>query len=630
MADLAADLAGAVAQLVAVTGCEPHQALTLLQQSGGNIEMAANEFFFSSEAGAGDASGGEDDDGMTDGSMTDDYDEAAADAVMGEAAAAAPLPMSRPPPKRPKLEQRPAPQLPEADAAALRMAKEVFALAAVPADAGDKLHRAVRERMESWAYGDDRGLRYLLGCWGRAKRLEGAAAPSPVSSFAVDSVLYHARSTLVSGAADDDGLSLFGHSEEGEVAGLLRSSFASAAPFVAGVNASMSETEQELIYGPAIEAVLRKLDPYSGGAVIPVGGSTTSAVGWRGLLDEAEALLGLVGGGSGAPLKPAPHGAAARAVLGRRMAEETARLRAGEWSGREAEGLGLLRLFSTAPAGLPGYGLAKTPAGGGSCHHDDAGVLRAAWDEVWQLQTRQRLILTAAVLKESESRTAALNWIGAVLAANVAAVEPAHAQPGAEAAVARARAAASAECTVLNLSSVLLQLCAPFLEVSAERTGKGHDGYSRLDTLWLEREGVRAEASRGPKARHAPPPREPTLRQDGATGKAGGGGGPAGGAENGGDAGEFGENNEEADELAQAIRMSLLSSEGSPSAAPSAAAPAPAVAGSGVRAEMEHHFVTECFFLAMKAVHVGRLPAMRRSERQVRRGVGWAEGQWEG
>lgn len=632
---MADDLAQAVAQLVAVTGCEPHQALTLLQHSGGNIEMAANEFFFSSEdgaPGAGEASGEEEEDGMTDGSMTDDYDEAAADTVMGDVAAAAPLPMSRPPPKRPKLEERAAPQLRGADPAALGLAKDVFALAAAPADACDRLHRAVRDRKDSWAYGDDRGLRYLLGCWGRAKRLEGTGAPAPVSAFAVEAVLHHARSTLLSGAADDDGLSLFGHSEEGEVAGLLRAAPAAAAPFVAAVNSSMSESEQELIYGPAIEALLRKLDPYSGGAVVPVGGPASPA-GWRGLLDEAEALLGLVSGGGGAPLRTAPHGAAARAVLARRMADEAARLRAGEWGGREAEGLGVLRLFSTAPVGLPGYGQAKPPAGGSSCHHEDVGMLRSAWEEVWQLQTRQRLILTAAVLKESESRSAALGWIGAVLAANAAAVEPAHAQPGTEAAMARARAGASAEATLINLSSVLLQLCAPFLEPSEERTGKGHDGYTRLDSLWFEREVAREETSRSPGARHALPPREQTLRHDEAAAAAGGGaaggevGGVGGGTELGDDDvfGEGKEEAEEADELAQAIRLSLLSSEGS--AAPAAAAPTPATAGCGAAsAEAEHHFVTECFFLGMRAVHIGTLPAMRRAEKQVLPGLGgWGQ-----
>ena len=80
-----ADMASAVAQLVAVTGCEPHEALSLLQQvqngvhvqpdfnfcgsfpehgvfvwllfvlheqAGGNIEAAANEYFITSEVRA--------------------------------------------------------------------------------------------------------------------------------------------------------------------------------------------------------------------------------------------------------------------------------------------------------------------------------------------------------------------------------------------------------------------------------------------------------------------------------------------------------------------------------------------------------------------------------------------------
>jgi len=385
-----ADSAAAVAHLVAVTGCAPHEALTLLEQAGGNIEMAANEYYFASEGGAPGTDGseyeGEDgSDSMTDGS--DEYDDDSAT----EAGAQAPLLMSRPPaPKRAKLDERPAPQLSSADGAALGLAKEVFALSAAPTDAADRLHRAVLDRAQSWAYGEDRGLRYLLSCFGRAK----AVSEGGFAAFAREAVLHHARETLLSGAADEDGLSLFGHSEEGEVSVLLRTAPA-AAPFVAAVNDSMSSAEQELVYGPAVEALLCKLDPYSGGAVLPVGSLGGGPGGWRQSLEEAEALLGLVGGANpGAPLKPAPHGAAARAVLARRMAEEAAKLRSGEWGGREAEGLGVLRLFAPAPAGLAGYGLAKPAAGGGSAHYEDRSVLSPAWDEVWALQTKLRLLLT--------------------------------------------------------------------------------------------------------------------------------------------------------------------------------------------------------------------------------------------
>ena len=49
----------------------------------------------------------------------------------------------------------------------------------------------------------------------------------------------------------------------------------------------------------------------------------------------------------------------------------------------------------------------------------------------------------------------------------------------------------SGEGTLLNLATVMLQLCEPFLTPSAERNGKGHDGFTRLDPAWFEREHMR-------------------------------------------------------------------------------------------------------------------------------------------
>ena len=40
---------------------------------------------------------------------------------------------------------------------------------------------------------------------------------------------------------------------------------------------------------------------------------------------------------------------------------------------------------------------------------------------------------------------------------------------------------------MLNLATTLLQLCEPFCTPSAERNGKGHDGFARLDPAWFHR-----------------------------------------------------------------------------------------------------------------------------------------------
>ncbi|EOD37013.1 hypothetical protein EMIHUDRAFT_225987 [Emiliania huxleyi CCMP1516] len=407
-------------------------------------------------------------DGETDGASTDmDEDEDMAMAM------APPPTMARPTAKRPKLEARPAPRL-GLDAAGLAALQAGFALSAAPADGADALHRAA----------------------------------------------------LLSGAAEEDGLSLYGDSGESDLVGLLKAS-AAAAPFVTAVATSLSLAEQESVYGPALESLLRRLDPYSGGAV------------------------------------------------------ESGRLRSGEWTGREAEGLGVLRLLSPSPAGLTG----------------------------------QRVILTAALFKDPAAKAAALRWLGAVLAANGANADGGKQQSPQEAMRARQSGASG------GAAAVLLQLCGPFLTPTALRDGKGHDGFARLDWRLTEAGG------------------DPS----------GGGGAGAGGS------GGFEESNEEADELAQAdqalplthqlvdasiqvlhsaqaIKLSLLSSSDAaaePAPPPNTPPPAGAAGGSAegvaagggdAEAELhfaELHFVTECFFLCLRALHVGVLPAMRGAGRRL-------------
>ena len=66
-----------------------------------------------------------------------------------------------------------------------------------------QLHRAVSTRMNSWAYGDDRLLTYLLSCYHKLVR----AVPSPVEAecFPYAVLLHHTRAALLSGEAHDDG-----------------------------------------------------------------------------------------------------------------------------------------------------------------------------------------------------------------------------------------------------------------------------------------------------------------------------------------------------------------------------------------------------------------------------------------
>ena len=81
-----------------------------------------------------------------------------------------------PPPKRTKVEARQAPKISTTDPALLAKLQSIFALRAAPPDAADKLHRAIDDRLHSWAFGDERSLTYLLACFGRLGHAEPDAA----------------------------------------------------------------------------------------------------------------------------------------------------------------------------------------------------------------------------------------------------------------------------------------------------------------------------------------------------------------------------------------------------------------------------------------------------------------------
>jgi len=191
MADNSAD---DIANLCAITGCQPSQAVTLLQNAGGDLTVAVNDFFLQMEGGgaaesvpdngaAGDAAAAamdaeSDDEDAEDVEADDDDEFVDEDAGMllggyGGNNAASPAP---PPSKRAKVEARKAPKEEGASDELKGQLQGVFALTKLPDDAADKLNRLVDDRVHSWAYGDERSLTYLLSCFGRVGGLFPAAA----------------------------------------------------------------------------------------------------------------------------------------------------------------------------------------------------------------------------------------------------------------------------------------------------------------------------------------------------------------------------------------------------------------------------------------------------------------------
>ena len=88
--------------------------------------------------------------------------------LLGDYGGAGAAPQLAPPPsKRAKVEMRSAPKQAEAADAVRAALQSLFGLRDAPPDAADKLHRLVDDRKQSWAYGDDRSLTYLLACYQR-------------------------------------------------------------------------------------------------------------------------------------------------------------------------------------------------------------------------------------------------------------------------------------------------------------------------------------------------------------------------------------------------------------------------------------------------------------------------------
>ena len=96
----------------------------------------------------------------------------------GAAGGNAPPQLASPPSKRAKVEMRSAPKLSSSASADLvkGQIQVLFGLNSLPADCDSKLHRAVDDRKQSWAFGDERSLTYLLSCYKRLCASEAKAA----------------------------------------------------------------------------------------------------------------------------------------------------------------------------------------------------------------------------------------------------------------------------------------------------------------------------------------------------------------------------------------------------------------------------------------------------------------------
>ena len=290
------------------------------------------------------------------------------------------------------------------------------------------------------------------------------------------------------------------------------------------------------------------------------------------------------------------------------MAEETSHLRSNRWCARDAETQGCLRLFSPSP----GVDVSAASRGLkiGAIHHNDGSLMMGVQKEVAQMQSHLRQLLTA-LIKDKETQPVLLAWMSAVLQANELHLKP----PKDPQAMQQAVMKRAGDACMVNLAAVLLQLCEPFIEPSATKTGKGHNGYERFDVSWFDRELSRRVGNSKAVSMF----KSHTLRRMlEAAGAAASGGGEAPTKQEAVDVSDGATTAAAAeDELAQALRLSLASTTPSPVPTPPATVTSPAVT-SATTTFPDFHFVTECFFLAMGAAHSGLLPALDKSERLYR------------
>ena len=159
--------ADTIAQLCAITGVDAPQAVMLLQNAGGDVQMAIEDFFMSMDGGGGGGGGGEggggggggDGDAMDDGGGHADGDDGAnedasyddddddegwdEDAPMGLGVYANnPSHVSSaadPPSKRAKVEMRQAPNDPNLSTEDRKLLQQVFGLSTLPGDGASQV-----------------------------------------------------------------------------------------------------------------------------------------------------------------------------------------------------------------------------------------------------------------------------------------------------------------------------------------------------------------------------------------------------------------------------------------------------------------------------------------------------------
>ena len=282
---------------------------------------------------------------------------------------------------------------------------------------------------------------------------------------------------------------------------------------------------------------------------------------------------------------------------------------------------GCLRLFGMAVTGVSPATRkpSAAPNAANAVHHNDMASIGSVQREVHAMQSHLRQVVTASLMKDGETRASALAWMAAILAANELTLKGLKSRDPHVAMQASAKR--SGDAALVNLAAVLLQLCEPFLEPGSVRTGKGHDGYARLDPAWFDRELSRrlphppaAAALRSHKLRRSLADAASSSASAGAAATSAAGAG----AGNTSSSGANGENDDEdAEALAAAIKMSLSAAPATEAATTWGAPgqwlsppPRPSVPSS-----VDFHFVTECFFLALGAVHVGLLPALENTQK---------------
>eukprot|EP00054_Salpingoeca_dolichothecata_P023244 m.154283 g.154283 ORF g.154283 m.154283 type:complete len:1056 (-) comp24623_c0_seq9:11-3178(-) len=231
--------------------------------------------------------------------------------------------------------------------------------------------------------------------------------------------------------------------------------------------------------------------------------------------------------------------------------------------GREMEMQGLGRYFSSIP--LATQRLPPPPPMSVNHAADVRARIQLLQSCMEKMQQRHKRILHG-ILKDKTFKETLLQWVARLLEINKGRSAPKdRTTRGIEQQY-------STNSLLINLTSVLLQLCEPFLDLNA----KPHQDMKRLDYRWLASD-LRIDMKEYPKfagSESSPP--------DIATNSAG-----------------FDLDVQEASMLADAIALSLQTNTNASSSSNEEDIP------------KSYHFVTECFFLTLRAVNVALVPTIK-------------------